>query len=357
MDYSKLNDIIKSSKNILIISHINPDGDTLGSMCGLYSAILDNCKKKCDMMSISKVPDVYSYLPHLHDVKNIEDFDKSREYDLVINVDVASIDRIMDAKILFEKAKFTVNIDHHKTNNAYGDLNFVNPDASSTGEVLFGCFNQMGWNINLDTAICLYTAILTDTGSFRFDNTKPSTFDAAAKLVEIGVQPSDIYKKVYESDSKTLVMFQAHCISKAKFLDNDKIAYTIVYKKDMEKFSDELTILLLPKDPNDDKSVIIEIRGGAGGEEAALFANSLYRMYSMYAESKGWKQEILNAHPTELGGYKEISFSIEGEGAYSRLKYESGVHRVQRVPETESQGRIHTSTVTVAVLALSLIHI
>ncbi|CCY63525.1 dHH family/DHHA1 domain protein [Clostridium sp. CAG:967] len=237
MDYSKLNDIIKSSKNILIISHINPDGDTLGSMCGLYSAILDNCKKKCDMMSISKVPDVYSYLPHLHDVKNIEDFDKSREYDLVINVDVASIDRIMDAKILFEKAKFTVNIDHHKTNNAYGDLNFVNPDASSTGEVLFGCFNQMGWNINLDTAICLYTAILTDTGSFRFDNTKPSTFDAAAKLVEIGVQPSDIYKKVYESDSKTLVMFQAHCISKAKFLDNDKIAYTIVYKKDMEKFS------------------------------------------------------------------------------------------------------------------------
>ncbi len=122
-------------------------------------------------------------------------------------------------------------------------------------------------------------------------------------------------------------------------------------KKDMEKLADELTILLLPKDPNDDKSVIIEIRGGAGGEEAALFANSLYRMYSMYAESKGWKQEILNAHPTELGGYKEISFSIEGEGAYSRLKYESGVHRVQRVPETESQGRIHTSTVTVAVLA------
>lgn len=121
-------------------------------------------------------------------------------------------------------------------------------------------------------------------------------------------------------------------------------------KADMERLSEELKILLLPKDPNDDKNVIIEIRGGAGGEEAALFANSLYRMYSMYAESKGWKQEILSAHPTELGGYKEISFSIEGEGAYSRFKYESGVHRVQRVPETESQGRIHTSTVTVAVL-------
>ena len=237
MDYSKLNDIIRSSKNILIISHVNPDGDTLGSMCGLYCAILDNFKKKCDMVAISKIPDVYSYLPHLSEVKNVDDLDKSREYDLVINVDVAALDRACDAKILFEKAKFTVNIDHHKTNIAYGNLNFINPDASSTGEVLFGCFENMNWKVNLDCAICLYTAILTDTGSFRFDNTKPSTFEVASKLVEIGVQPSDIYKKVYESDSKTLVMFQAHCISKAKFLEDDKIAYTLVYKKDMEKFS------------------------------------------------------------------------------------------------------------------------
>lgn len=121
-------------------------------------------------------------------------------------------------------------------------------------------------------------------------------------------------------------------------------------KKDMETLSEELKILLLPKDPNDEKNVIVEIRGGAGGEEAALFANSLYRMYTLYAASKGWNIEVLSANETELGGYKEISFSIEGEGAYSRLKYESGVHRVQRVPETESQGRVHTSTVTVAVL-------
>lgn len=121
-------------------------------------------------------------------------------------------------------------------------------------------------------------------------------------------------------------------------------------KEAMEELTQELKVLLLPKDPNDDKNVIIEIRGGAGGEEASLFANSLYRMYTMYAETRGWKQEVLNANPTELGGFKEISFSIEGDGAYSRLKYESGVHRVQRVPETESQGRIHTSTVTVAVL-------
>lgn len=118
----------------------------------------------------------------------------------------------------------------------------------------------------------------------------------------------------------------------------------------IESASQELKILLLPRDPNDDKNVIVEIRGGAGGEEAALFAGVLYRMYTMYVESRGWQCEVLGANETELGGFKEISFSISGEGAYSRLKYESGVHRVQRVPETETQGRIHTSTVTVAVL-------
>lgn len=121
-------------------------------------------------------------------------------------------------------------------------------------------------------------------------------------------------------------------------------------KADIERCSEELKILLLPKDPNDDKSVIVEIRGGAGGEEAALFAGELFRMYSMYSEAKGFKTEILSENPTELGGYKEIVFNVEGEDAYSRFKFESGVHRVQRVPETESQGRIQTSTVTVAVL-------
>jgi len=121
-------------------------------------------------------------------------------------------------------------------------------------------------------------------------------------------------------------------------------------KTAMAQLEDDLKILLLPKDPNDDRNVIIEIRGGAGGEEAALFANSLYRMYTMYAAQKGWQIDVMSANETELGGYKEITFTVSGQGAYSRLKYESGVHRVQRVPETESQGRVHTSTVTVAVL-------
>jgi peptide chain release factor 1 len=118
-----------------------------------------------------------------------------------------------------------------------------------------------------------------------------------------------------------------------------------------ENIKRELKILLLPKDPNDDRGVIIEIRGGAGGEEAALFAGVLFRAYNMYADSNGWKTEILDSNPTELGGFKEVVFSIEAKGAFSKLKYESGVHRVQRVPATESSGRIHTSTITVAVLA------
>lgn len=156
------------------------------------------------------------------------------------------------------------------------------------------------------------------------------------------------YKKTLESFDEAQELLNENGLEK-DFREMAQSQYDEA-KEAMEIITQELKVLLLPKDPDDDKNVIIEIRGGAGGEEASLFANSLYRMYTMYAENRGWKQEVLNANPTELGGYKEISFSIEGEGAYSRLKYESGVHRVQRVPETESQGRIHTSTVTVAVL-------
>ena len=124
----------------------------------------------------------------------------------------------------------------------------------------------------------------------------------------------------------------------------------VAAKKAKEDLYAQLQILLLPKDPNDEKSVIVEIRGGVGGEESALFAHSLFRMYSMYAAQKGWSVELMNYNDTELGGVKEADFVINGRGAYSRLKYESGVHRVQRVPETESGGRVHTSTATVAVL-------
>ena len=121
-------------------------------------------------------------------------------------------------------------------------------------------------------------------------------------------------------------------------------------REKLPKIEEELKLLLVPKDPNDDKNVIVEIRGGAGGEESSLFAGDLFRMYSMYAEKKRWKLDVVNLYETELGGIKEVTFIISGKGAYSRLKFESGVHRVQRVPDTESSGRIHTSTATVAVL-------
>ena len=157
----------------------------------------------------------------------------------------------------------------------------------------------------------------------QYENAK-NTFDEAKELISAGGLDKD-FKEMCEAEMLEAKEQMAHC-------------------------EDELKVLLLPKDPDDDKNVIVEIRGGAGGEEAALFAGSLYRMYTMYADSMGFKHEIISENPTELGGFKEVSFSIEGEDAYAKLKFESGVHRVQRVPETETSGRIHTSTVTVAVL-------
>ncbi len=155
------------------------------------------------------------------------------------------------------------------------------------------------------------------------------------------------YKK-YEEDGKSAEeLLKSETDPEMKSLLEDEY---YACKKKLAEITDELKILLLPKDPDDNKNVIIEIRGGAGGEEAALFAYELYRMYVKYAESNRWKTEEIDSNETELGGIKEVVFSINGKGAYSKLKYESGVHRVQRVPDTESQGRIHTSTVTVAVL-------
>lgn len=237
MDCTQLNNIIKSGKNILIVSHLNPDGDTLGSMCGLYSAIKDNFKKKADMLVISHVPAVYKFLPYINEAKSLEDYDKSREYNVVINVDVAAYDRMAGASVLFEKAEHKINIDHHKTNNGYAEFNFIDAEASSTGELLLSLMHEMNWKITPETAKSLYTAILTDTGSFRFDNTTSKSFAAVAELVKIGVKPAEIYKNVYENDSKGLVLFQANAVSNAVFENDNKIVYTIVYKKDIEKFN------------------------------------------------------------------------------------------------------------------------
>lgn len=237
MEVLHLNDIIKSSKNILITSHVNPDGDTLGSMCGMYELINTNFKKKSDMLIVSKLPDKYTFIPNVKLAKHIEEIDKSREYDLVINVDIAAIDRICDGKILFEKAKHTVNIDHHKTNNSYAELNFVEGDASSTAEVIYAIAKDLNWEINRDTAVCLYVGILTDTGSFRFSNTTPRAMEFAAEMLKSGINPQEMFQHCYETYTKGMALCQAYCVDKAVFLDDDKIVYTTVYKKDMEKFN------------------------------------------------------------------------------------------------------------------------
>lgn len=156
-----------------------------------------------------------------------------------------------------------------------------------------------------------------------------------------------VYKKTAEEKTEAENALESESDEDMRALLKDEIADC---NKRLAESEEKLKILLLPKDPNDDKNVILEIRGGAGGEEAALFAYELYKMYVRYAESKRWKTEEIDGNYTELGGVKEVTFSISGKGVYSRLKFENGVHRVQRVPETESQGRVHTSTATVAVL-------
>ena len=172
------------------------------------------------------------------------------------------------------------------------------------------------------------------------------------KLMKEHASIEDIVLKFREYKKEKQAMDEAKEMMNEKDPELKELAESEYYedKDKLEKIEEELKILLIPKDPDDDKNVICEIRAGTGGDEAALFAGTLFRMYSMYAERKHWKVEVLNENETGLGGYKEITFMVTGKGVYSRLKFESGVHRVQRVPETESSGRIHTSTATVAVL-------
>jgi len=183
-------------------------------------------------------------------------------------------------------------------------------------------------------------AVIADTNKWR-------TFMKEHSELTPIVETYREYKRLQSSLEEAKTLLEEESDSELRQLAKDEIKES---QEALESVTSELKLLLLPKDPNDEKNVIVEIRGGAGGDEAALFANSLFRMYAHYAESRRWKTEIMSANGSELGGFKEVSFLIQGKGAFSRLKYESGVHRVQRIPVTESGGRIHTSTVTVAVL-------
>ena len=184
----------------------------------------------------------------------------------------------------------------------------------------------------------------------------PEVLSDSKRYQEIAKEHADLqgivlkyreYKESTEELALTKEMYDEKLDQEMREMVNEEIKGL---EKNISKLEDEIKILLVPKDENDDKNVIIEIRGGAGGDEAALFAGVLFRMYTMYAESRNWKVDVMNTNEIGIGGYKEVIFMVNGKGAFSRLKYESGVHRVQRVPETESSGRIHTSTVTVSVL-------
>lgn len=179
------------------------------------------------------------------------------------------------------------------------------------------------------------------------DNKKLAQYSKEQSDIQETVEVYREYKSIKEQIADAKEMLDEKLDSDMKEMVKEELKELEAQVPDLEE---RLKVLLIPKDPNDSKNVIMEIRGAAGGDEAALFANSLFRMYSKYAETQGWKIEVMNANPTELGGYKEIVFMINGQGAYSKFKYESGAHRVQRVPETESQGRVHTSTSTVVVM-------
>ncbi|MGK4151511.1 peptide chain release factor 1 [Kurthia gibsonii] len=179
------------------------------------------------------------------------------------------------------------------------------------------------------------------------DNKKLAQYSKEQSDIQETVEVYREYKSIKEQITDAKEMLDEKLDPDMKEMVKEELKELEVQVPGLEE---HLKVLLIPKDPNDSKNVIMEIRGAAGGDEAALFANSLFRMYSKYAETQGWKIEVMNANPTELGGYKEIVFMINGQGAYSKFKYESGAHRVQRVPETESQGRVHTSTSTVVVM-------
>ena len=239
MDFKSFKETIEKATSIIIFSHVNPDGDTLGTMCALYKTIKNYFKKEATMVTVGKIPDIYHFLPNIEIVKKPQDIDKEALFDLAIAVDIAAKDRMSEALPFFEKAKTKINIDHHKTNNGYGDFTYIKPDASCAGEVLFDILENLNLKPDKDVATALYTAVLTDTGCFRFENTKAVTLQKAAKLIEYGANPEKIARYCYESKPKPMVQLQAHCLLNTEFIEENKIAYVCIKNSDMKKFNAE----------------------------------------------------------------------------------------------------------------------
>lgn len=227
---------IKQANKVLLITHVNPDGDTLGSAAAMKLFIGDKADILVQVKKEVQVPEMYKFLPALDDVKYLDTV--KDEYDLLIALDVASIDRIVEfPREIFNKCANTINIDHHKTNKGYAKINLIKGGYSSTGEVLYDFFNDAKIEITKEMAECLYVAILTDTGCFKYETVTKDTFLAASNLMQKGIDTSLIAKKCYDNKPKSMITFQAEIITNAKFVFNDKVAYAIITPFDMKKFN------------------------------------------------------------------------------------------------------------------------
>ena len=267
---SLLEEKIKSAENILIVTHINPDGDALGSMVAVKKILKQKYDKLSDAVIIGKFPDIYDFLPLKDELIPAENLNNDKLYNLVITVDVASLERISPVEKAYKNSKFKVNIDHHKTNSKYGDISFVDGNASSTGEVLYEIFENLDAQIDNDIAIALYVSILTDTGCFKYKNTTEKSMVICSKLLSKGVDPSDISQRIYGNKPKAMVMLTAWAVSNTKFLNDGKVAYTTVTLKDLEKFNAE----------SDHTEGIVEVLREINSVEVALFFKELKSGYT-----------------------------------------------------------------------------
>lgn len=241
--YKQFDEAVKNAESIIIFSHVNADGDTLGSNLALANFIEQKYGKKPESVYIGTLPASYTYLPGYDTFKNITDIDPNKKYDLAVAVDVASKDRLVSGSLVYDNAKVKANIDHHKTNIAYGNINITDAGAACVGVILYKMFKNLNFDIDLDTARCLYTSLMTDTGGFKYENTTPETFIIASELVEKGVSPNKEYRSCYETKPQSMIQFRAHVVCNTMFYDNGRIAFAKITRSDMSKFNatDEYT--------------------------------------------------------------------------------------------------------------------
>lgn len=241
--FLELKNKIEQAKSIIVFSHVSPDGDTLGSNLAISLVIEKFFNKKVDSTYVGMLPSSYSYLPDFDSFQDVQTIDKNKQYDLAIAVDVASKDRMVYGTSIFDNAKYKINIDHHKTNIGYADLNIVDGDAACVGVILYKIFKEWGLELPKDVARCIYTSLLTDTGGFKYENTTPETFMLAADLVRLGVSPTYEFRACYETKPQSMVQFQAYIVTNTLFYNNGRIAFSKITRSDMSKFgaTDEYT--------------------------------------------------------------------------------------------------------------------